>query len=159
MQWVIHGFSEEREVYMKRFAVILAAAVITVTPVYAVEHETFSTFAEVFGAHDIVDSEADRIENYSRFYQDGCVITFEEENGEIVYALITGEGDPFLAYCYAIMFQFDPDSKHAASNGGQLLGCYLMAHESTEKQYGCTVTGSYFILRKEKEGYTFSIKK
>ena len=144
---------------MKRFAIILAAAVITVTPVYAVEHETFSTFSEVFGAHDIVDAEADRIENYSRFYQDGCVITFEEENGEIVYALITGAGDPFLAYCYAIMFQFDPDSKHAASNGGQLLGCYLMAHESTEKQYGCTVTGSYFILRKEKEGYTFSIKK
>ena len=145
----------------KQVAIILLSTVLAASPACASvpDHKVFSLYSEVFGAHDIDDAKADMVNNYSRFYQDGCTITFKEENGELVYALISGEGDSFLAYCYAILFQFDPDPEHSAHNGGNLLACYLMAHGTTEEQFGTTASGTGFILKKDKEGFAFSMKK
>lgn len=149
----------KKEVFMRRVSVLLAAAILIVTPAHAVNHENFSIYSELFGATDITDSEADEIEDCVRYDQDGCEIIFRHRNGEIISALIRGEGDAFLAYCYGSIMQLDPEVNHSAENGGQLLGCYLMAHNSGKEYHGKTVSGCFFTLRREEEGYSFIIQK
>lgn len=145
---------------MKRFVVLLITAVLITSTAYAIDHEKFSIYSELFGASDIDDSKAEKSDDRIRYYQDGCIITFRHKDGKIVSALIKGDGDKFLAYCYGIMMQFDTDSSHAAQNGGQLLGYYLMSHGDMQDEHlGFTVSGCSFTLKKEDEGFSFVIVK
>lgn len=141
-----------------RIAVIFAAAVLTISPAYAFDHEIFSIYSGLFGASDIDDSQADIVEDCARYYQDGCVITFRYEGETVKTIMIEGEGDKFLAYCYGAIFQFDPDSKHAGENGGRLLGEYLMSNTHyVEPSINFTVTGVPFKVEKKENGYSFII--
>jgi len=142
----------------KSFAIIFAAAVLTVSPVYAFDHDNFSIYSMLFGASDIDDTQADIINDCARYYQDDCIITFRFDGEEVKTIMIEGEGDKFLAYCYGALFQFDPDSANADRNGGRLLGSYLMGHEQNFNgniQY--TVSGVPFKVEKKEEGYSFLI--
>ena len=57
------------------------------------------------------------------------------------------------------MMEFDPDSANVAHNGGQLLLYYLMGKDEPGKHMGQTVSGCYFTLERENEGYSFTIMK
>lgn len=142
----------------KSFAVIFAAAVMTISPVYAFDHFNFSIYSMLFGASDIDDTQADIINDCARYYQDDCVITFRFDGEEVKTIMIEGEWDKFLAYCYGALFQFDPDSKNAAENGGKLLGNYLLAHNpDREPRAEYTVVGIPFKVTKKEAGYSFII--
>lgn len=141
-----------------KVAVIFAAAVLTISPAYAFDHENFSIYSTLYGASDIDDSQADIIEDCARFYQDDCVITFRFDGETVKTIMIEGQGDRFLAYCYGSLFQFDPDANHAAENGGRLLGNYLLAHNPDRKPRAeYTVTGIPFKLEQTDSGYSFII--
>ena len=141
-----------------RIAVIFAAAVLTISPAYAFDHDNFSIYSMLFGASDIDDSQADIVEDCARYYQDGCVITFRYEGETVKTIMIEGEGDKFLAYCYGALFQFNPDSKHAGENGGRLLGNYLFAHDpEREPRAEYTVSLVPFKVEKKENGYSFII--
>ena len=141
-----------------KVAVIFAAAVLTISPAYAFDHENFSVYSTLYGASDIDDSQADIIEDCARYYQDGCVITFRFDGEAVKTIMVEGQGDRFLAYCYGSLFQFDPDANHAAENGGRLLGNYLFAHNPDRKPRAeYTVTGIPFKLERTESGYSFII--
>lgn len=141
-----------------KVAVIFAAAVLTISPAYAFDHENFSIYSTLYGASDIDDSQADIIEDCARYYQDDCVITFRYDGETVKTIMIEGHGDRFLAYCYGAIFQFDPDANHAAENGGRLLGNYLLAHNPDRKpRLEYTVTGIPFKLEQTENGYSFII--
>ena len=141
-----------------KVAVIFAAAVLTISPAYAFDHENFSIYSTLYGASDIDDSQADIIEDCARYYQDDCVITFRYEDETVKTIMVEGQGDRFLAYCYGSIFQFDPDVNHAAENGGRLLGNYLLAHNPDRKPRAeYTVTGIPFKLEQTESGYSFII--
>ena len=73
-----------------KVAVIFAAAVLTISPAYAFDHENFSIYSMLFGASDIDDSQADIIEDCARYYQDDCVITFRYEGETVKTIMIEG---------------------------------------------------------------------
>lgn len=142
----------------KSFAIIFAAAVLTVSPVYAFDHDNFSIYSMLFGASDIDDAQADIVNDCARYYQDDCVITFRYDGETVKTIMVEGEGDKFLAYCYGALFQFDPDTKNADKNGGRLLGSYLMGHDERfngKPQY--TASGVPFTVTKKESKYSFII--
>ena len=141
---------------VKRFICVLLALCLFPVCVFAVENENFSIYSLVFGGHDIKDYEPTIKDNIHIYQMDGCALYFRVENNEINSLLIKGTGDYFLSYSYAALLVFDPDTSHAAFNGGQLLGAYLMSSDS-EEHYGYTYTNCTFSVRKEGEGYTFTI--
>lgn len=143
---------------MKRFICVLIVCLMVAPAAFATDFENFNIHAELFGAHEVKESEGDVRDDYIRFIQDGCTITFRIDDGKIAFAMITGDGDAFLAYSLATLAEFDADSKNIAHNGGQLLLYYLMSKSEDEgKHMGATASGVYFQVEKEKGKYNFLI--
>lgn len=144
---------------MKRFLCVLIVCLMVAPAAFATDFSDFSIYAELFGAHEVKESEGDVRDDCIRFVQDGCIITFRIQGGEITNAMITGDGDAFLAYSLATLMQFDPDSKNAAENGGQLLLYYLMGKAKNGEHLGQTVSGKFFKVEKTDDGFSLSIVK
>jgi hypothetical protein len=142
---------------MKRFICILFAFLIIIPSAYAADLENFCMYSELFGAHEVREEDGDVRDPYIRFIQDDCTITFRIDSGKIGFAMITGDGDAFLAYCFAALMEFDPSSKNSATNGGQLLMYYLMCKESIGKHLGQTVSGCVFVVERDEKGLSFVI--
>lgn len=143
---------------MKRFICVLIICLMVVPAAFATDFENFNIHAELFGAHEVKESEGDVRDDYIRFIQDGCTITFKIADGRIAFAMITGDGDAFLAYSLATMAEFDAESQSIAHNGGQLLLYYLMSKSEDEgKHTGATTSGAYFQVEKENGKYNFLI--
>ena len=142
---------------MKRFICIFFAFLIIIPSAYAADLENFCIYSELFGAHEVREEDGDVRDPYIRFIQDDCTITFKLVNDKISFATISGDGDAFLAYCFAALMEFDPSSKNSATNGGQLLMYYLMGKESNGEHIGSTVSGSVFTVDKDDKGFTFVI--
>ena len=144
---------------MKRFLCVLIVCLMVAPAAFATDFSDFSIYAELFGAHEVKESDGDVRDDCIRFVQDGCAITFRIDDGEIGFAMITGDGDAFLAYSLAAIMQFDPETKNAAENGGQLLLYYLMGKAKDGEHLGQTVSGKVFQVEKTDEGFSFSIIK
>ena len=144
---------------MKKFIILLLACMMLVPSAFALDLYNFNLYASLFGAKEVSEADGDARDNMIRFIQDGCTITFKHENGKITFALIQGDGDAFLAYCLATIMEFDPSSANVANNGGQLLLYYLMGKSEPGDHMGQTVSGCYFQIDREGEGYSFIISK
>ena len=148
---------------MKRTLILITTLIATliaiVSNALALDHETFDIYSSLFGANALDDSTANVVNDAYEYRFDGGRVLFRAKDESIVTAVIQGSGDIFLAYCYGALFEFDPDPNHAAENGGQLLGCYLIAHNSEEKQIGFTISGYMFYIKKEEDYYSFIISK
>lgn len=144
---------------MKKFIAILLACLMIVPSAFAVDLNTFNLYAGLFGAPEISEADGDARDDVIQFKQAGCTITIRHENGKINLGLVQGDGDAFLAYCLAMIMEFDPSSVNVAHNGGQLLLYYLMGKEEPGKHMGQTVSGCYFTVEQEGEGYSFTIMK
>lgn len=142
---------------MKRFLCVLLVCLMIIPAAHAADFENFNMYAEIFGAHEVREADGDARDPYIRFIQDGCTITFRIDNGKIGFATISGEGDAFLAYCFAAMMEFEPETKYAASNGGQLLMYYLIGKESKKEEVGYTVSGRLFTIEWSNKGCSFII--
>lgn len=142
---------------MKRFFCVLLACLLIIPAANAADFENFNIYAELFGAHEVREEDGDAREPYIRFIQDDCTITFRLDAGKISFATISGDGDAFLAYCFAALMEFDPSSKNSATNGGQLLMYYLMCREEPGKHLGQTVSGRVFTVERDDKGLSFMI--
>jgi hypothetical protein len=141
---------------VRKLLCLILACLLSVSSAAAAGLEDFSVYAEIFGAHEVENGDAR--DQYIRFVQeDGCAVTFELDGGEINMALVDGEGEAFLAYCLAAILQFDPDTKNATVNAGQLLTSYLLARGDGEEHTGVIASGNLFILRPNGDAWRFMI--
>lgn len=142
---------------MKSVAVILAAAIILITPsADALDLDNFTSYASIFGAPEIDLSALDTVGLYSQIEQDNCKIIFKAYEDELLsdhvqFIFITGTGDNFLAYCAAAMLHFSPDGDKT-NDLGQLIMTYLVARDHSGPHRGQISSGDFFSVEKQDDG-------
>ena len=143
----------EREVTMKRLICVFLILCLLPACAFGVDIDLFNDYAGTFHAPELKDGAFDG--KYTTFTSEGCTIYFREmEDDLIIY--VSGDGDPFFAYCVAAIMYIEPDSSALSYNCGMLLSYYLLTEEQeTFPSYA----GNLMMIQRRDNGYMFAVNR